>query len=177
MTINKKYSISALLILSSLLLASLVPGGLIETRDFSHIDPIILATFNTFLTFLLIASFFLVYFILKSKRWTMVIAALLGFSYFGVYILDLIHIFPVSPDAMSPALLWIEICGTIVSLPLMILAIQSLQNYPYQELAFIESSQINQQPLNQMLSVTLMIFIILISLSIIIFATRSAMGL
>ena len=48
MTKNIKYWISGLLILSSGLLVSLIPGGSIETRDFSHINPIILGAFNAF---------------------------------------------------------------------------------------------------------------------------------
>ncbi|MEL6930545.1 MAG: hypothetical protein AAFO95_18205, partial [Cyanobacteria bacterium J06600_6] len=45
-----KYGVPALLALSSGLLTSLVPGGLIETRSFAHINPLILGSFNTFLT-------------------------------------------------------------------------------------------------------------------------------
>ena len=58
--ISKRYWIAGLLALSAISLSLLVPGGPIETRSFSHINPIILASFNTFLTTLSILSLLLV---------------------------------------------------------------------------------------------------------------------
>ena len=126
MTKNIKYWISGLLILSSGLLGSLVPGGSIETRDFSHIEPIILGTFNTFLTVLAIGSLLLVYFIFREAKWAYMVAAICGVSYFLVYVLDLGAIFPVSSDPMPLTLFIIEIIGTIVSLPLMFLSVNKV---------------------------------------------------
>ena len=85
MIVNIKYWISGLLILSSGLLGILVPGGSIETRDFSQIEPIILGTFNTFLTVLAIGSLLVVYFIFLEAKWAFMVAAICGFSYFMVY--------------------------------------------------------------------------------------------
>ena len=124
MKMNIKHLVSTLLILSFGLLAVLVPGGPIETRSFSHIDPLILAGFNTFLTTLVIVSPMLVYFIVKNKPWAWVISALCGVSYFLVYALDLGKIFPVSPDPMPPTLYIIEVLGAIVSVPLMFFAVR-----------------------------------------------------
>ena len=126
MTKNIKYWISGLLIISSGLLGSLVPGGSIETRDFSHIEPIILGTFNTFLTVLAIGSLLLVYFIFREAKWAFMVAAICGISYFMVYILDLGTIFPVSSDPMPMTLFIIEIIGTIVSLPLTFLSVNKV---------------------------------------------------
>ena len=126
MTVKIKYWISALLILSSVLLGVLVPGGPIETRNFSHIEPIILATFNTFLTLLSIGSLLLVYFIFRGTKWAFIISAICGFSYFLVYVLDLGVIFPVSSDPMPVALFVIEIVGTIVSVPLTFFSVNKI---------------------------------------------------
>ena len=121
---NIKYWISGLLILSSGLLGSLVPGGSIETRDFSHINPIILGAFNTFLTVLGIGSLLLVYFIFREAKWSFIVSAICGVSYFLVYVLDLGVIFPVSSDPMPMALFIIEIVGTIVSVPLILMSVK-----------------------------------------------------
>ena len=43
---NQQLWIAGLLVLSSVLLSVLVPGGPIETLSFSHINPIILGSFN-----------------------------------------------------------------------------------------------------------------------------------
>lgn len=117
-TLSKRYAAAALLLLSALMLAILVPGGPIETRNFSHIDPIILAAFNTFLTALGLVSVLIVYSVARGSRWAAAISALCGISYFLVYALDLGHLFPVSPDAMPPLLWWIEVAGMIVAIPL-----------------------------------------------------------
>jgi hypothetical protein len=127
MTKNLRYFVSVFLVLSAVLLGVLVPGGPIETRSFSHIHPLILGTFNAFLTSLGLLSLLLVYFIIKGKRWAFVASALCGVSYFLVYVLDLGKIFPVSPDPMPQALLIIEILGTVVSLPLIFLPVRIMR--------------------------------------------------
>ncbi|MGB5711164.1 MAG: hypothetical protein WBM44_09680 [Waterburya sp.] len=127
MTKNIKYWISGLLILSSGLLGSLVPGGSIETRDFSHINTIILGAFNTFLTVLAVGSILLVYFVLREVKWTYLVATVFGVSYFLVYVLDLGVVFPVSSDPMPIALFVIEIVGTIVSVPLIFMSVKQIQ--------------------------------------------------
>ncbi|WP_293120029.1 hypothetical protein [Moorena sp. SIO4G3] len=124
MTITIRHLVSALLVLSFGLLASLVPGGLIETRSFSHIDPLILGIFNTFLTSLVIVSILIVYFILKDLNWAFIVSGLCAISYFIVYALDLGTLFPVSPDPMPQALFVIELLGMIVSLPLLFLSVR-----------------------------------------------------
>lgn len=92
-----------------------------------------------------------------------------------MYVLDLAHLFPVSPDAMPTALLVIEILGTIVSLPLMITSGLGMQhsakqltqdNNPQSDLGLVGKRQ-----------TFIAIGITLIGIGIITFATRSAMGL
>lgn len=112
------YIVPVLLVLSALLLSSLVPGGPIENRNFSYINPSILLSFNIFLTFLGLGSFILAIYTFKMHRWAYLLALFAGISYFIVYVVDLYGIFPKSPTEMSVALLGIEIAGTIVSLPL-----------------------------------------------------------
>ena len=117
-------TVASLLVLSAVLLGILVPGGPIETRSFSHISPLILGAFNTFLTVLGIGSLALAYFAVKGKRWAILAAAFCGISYFLVYALDLGMIFPVSPDKMPPALFAIEVAGLLVSFPLTFLSLR-----------------------------------------------------
>ena len=168
---NIKYWISGLLILSSGLLVTLVPGGSIETRDFSHIEPIILGAFNTFLTTLVIGSILLVYFILRETKWSFIVAAISGISYFLVYVLDLAVIFPVSSDPMPMTLLIIEIVGTIVSLPLTFLAIkQALKIEQHANLAIAQNQTYSP------IFISVIFLSILLGCGIITFATISAMG-
>ena len=116
------------------------------------------------------------YFVLKSERWAIIGAAVCGLSFLGVYGLDLARIFPVSPDAMPPALLAIEILGTIVSFPLMGLTIQALRGEGKQQLVATSSTQARTLTFDLPQRFTVL-GITLIGLAIIAFATRSAMGL
>ncbi|KAI9134750.1 hypothetical protein [Acaryochloris sp. CCMEE 5410] len=169
-----QYGAPALLALSSGLLTSLVPGGLIETRSFAHINPIVLGSFNTFLTSLSLLSLLLIYFVWQRQRWAYAASAITGLSYFLVYVLDLGRLFPVSPDAMSSALFVIEVLGTIVSLPLMIVSVQGL--WLSRELS-LPSPQVGNHSFTRVKQFTAALVIALLGLGIITFATRSAMGL
>jgi len=171
MSFNIKYSVSALLFISFVLLSILVPGGPIETRSFAHIDPLILGMFNTFLTSLAIASVLLIYFVLKNVKWAYVVSMICGISYFLVYTLDLATIFPVSPDSMPQALFIIEILGSIASIPLVYISIQG---------ALKGINVGNKQPTQSSVYSKKVVFSLLIlvvaGIGIIIFATKSAMG-
>ncbi|HHH37528.1 MAG TPA: hypothetical protein ENK77_02805 [Epsilonproteobacteria bacterium] len=112
------YIVPVLLVISALLLSSLIPGGPIENRDFSRIDPSILLSFNIFLTILGLGSFILAIYTLKMHRWAYLLAFVAGMSYFTVYAIDLYEIFPKSPTEMSATLLAVEMTGAIVALPL-----------------------------------------------------------
>jgi hypothetical protein len=162
--------VSTLLVLSAVLLGILVPGGPIETRDFSHISPVILGAFNTFLTGLGIGSFVFAYFVLKAKRWAFVASLVCGISYFLVYTLDLGKIFPVSPNEMPTALLVIEIVGTLVSLPLTYLSIRTIQ-MPMAGIVVHEATAVTSNR-----RVLLLAAMFLAGIGIIIYATLAAMG-
>lgn len=170
-----KYKVPALLALSSVLLTSLIPGGLIETRSFAHINPFVLGSFNTFLTTLSLASLLLIYFAWQEYRWAFVASFISGLSYFLVYVLDLAHIFPISPDAMPISLLVIEVLGTIVSLPLMVTSGLGIQ-HSAKQLVQKQNSQLNHNFAGKK-QILIAIGIALIGIGIITFATRSAMGL
>lgn len=170
---NGKYmnrGVSSLLVFSAVLLGILVPGGPIETRDFSHISPVILAAFNTFLTVLGIGSIAFAYFALKGKHWAVVASLVCGISYFLVYALDLGKIFPVSPNEMPLALLVIEVVGLLVSLPLAYLSWRAIQMTMELGYANESGSAMNKKHV-QVLAIA-----VLAGIGIIIFATLAAMG-
>lgn len=171
MSIRKKHAVSVLLLLSFLLLLILVPGGPIETRKFSHIDPLILVTFNTFLTSLGIVSLLLAYFVLKGRRWTFTVSALCGILYFLVYAFDLGKIFPVSPDPMSQTLLLVEILGVIFSFPLIYIAIREVfTNTNTREVFSIQEEALSKG------FAFLLLLLVVVGIGVVVFATKSAMG-
>jgi len=163
-------TVAALLVLSAVLLGILVPGGPIETRSFSHISPLILGAFNTFLTVLGIGSLALAYFAFKGKRWAILAAAFCGIFYFLVYALDLGMIFPVSPDKMPPALFAIEVAGILVSFPLTFLSLRRVS------MQVIDLGSHENPVAIKKARVLLLVLITLAGVGIIIFATVSAMG-
>ena len=110
------------LIVSVALLSSLIPGGPVENRDFSHIHPGILGGFNVFLTVLDLGSLVLAYFAFKQRPWALSLAFAAAVGFFGVYAIDLAQIFPRSPTPMSFALALIEVLGMTAAVPLMFAA-------------------------------------------------------
>ena len=97
------------LIVSAALLSTLIPGGPIENRDFSHIHVGVLGAFNIFLTVLDLGSIVIVYFAFRGRSWAFQAAFLAAISFFGVYAVDLAQIFPRSPTPMSFSLALIEV--------------------------------------------------------------------
>jgi hypothetical protein len=161
--------VSILLISSAFMLGILVPGGPIETRNFSHIDPVVLGAFNVFLTTLGSASLVIAYLLVRRVRWAALGAALCGVSYAAVYMLDLGHIFPVSPDAMPPLLFFIEIAGAIVAVPLTGLAIFDALRI-YTTTGASTATSLSQR--NIYTFITILAFV---GIGIVIFATNAAM--
>lgn len=180
-----RYSVFSLLLLSAILLSVLVPGGPIETRNFSHISPLVLGGFNIFLTTLSLASFWLLYFIWQQQRWAFIASAMSGVAYFAVYVLDLAHWFPVSPDAMSPVLFVIEVLGTIVSIPLTVLSINGVdadsELFNGQQQSLYSGNtlivDVAKTVSNKQVALFVLVSAGLLGIGIVIFATRSAMGL
>ena len=119
MTLKPHQYTAIWLIVSALLLSSLIPGGPIENRDFSHIHSSILGAFNVFLTALDLGSFVLAYFALKQRPWALKTAFYAAMAYFAVYAVDLAQLFPRSPTPMSFYLALIEVLGMSVAIPLM----------------------------------------------------------
>lgn len=116
-------SVAVLTLLSVALFAVMIPGGPIETRHFRDIGVTAIVAFNTFLTTLGLSSIAIVVFAARGARWVAPAALAAGFAYAAVYALDLLGIFPASPDPMPSHLQRMEIIGLALSLPLMASAI------------------------------------------------------
>ncbi|GLX78254.1 hypothetical protein tinsulaeT_15940 [Thalassotalea insulae] len=115
------------LILAIITLAWMVPGGPVETRDFSHLAPEVAWSFNIFLTSLMLVAIALVYFMFKKQRWAYQLTGVVGLAFFLVFLLDLAKIFPVSPDPMSTLLFVLEIAGVVFGLLLSWLSYQAIR--------------------------------------------------
>jgi hypothetical protein len=159
------YSVPALLLLSTVLFWTLVPGGPVETRRFSHYSPYILGSFNTFLTILGFGSLVVVYFCFSGDKWAFYAAGICGISYLLVYALDLGKIFPVSPDKMSQSLFAVEVTGLILSIPLILLSFVSA--------SMLDS--VNDGFELTALGIFLLLLIAFIGTGIVIFATKVTM--
>lgn len=154
-----------LLLFSALNLSVMIPGGRIESRDFSKISPVILGGFNVFLTALGMVSLFLPYFLYHRQKWAIVTAIICGMSYFVVYAIDLANIFPKSETPMPKRLFILEIIGAVVAIPIVYFSARSLLDF-----------QISDTPLTVDSTIYWFIGIAtVISLGIIVFATKSAM--
>jgi len=164
MPMNKRYSIATLLVISGLLLASLIPGGPIETRDFSHINPLVLGLFNLFLTALGLGSFVAAWFLFRGHNLAW-LSLLMGAAYLLVYGIDLLAWFPKTASEMPPALFAIEVAGCVIALPLMVFACALRQSK--------EAPTASEHPNFGNVSITLLA---LLSVGILVFATLAAMG-
>jgi len=127
--------------------------------------------FNVFLTSMGIASLVVAYFVWRGNRWSFVAASICGFCYLLVYMLDLGHIFPLSPSQMPTALLSIELIGCIVSFPLMYFSVTAYQMSMQNTI-----TQNSQSLANRLYIVIFVIALAMLGIVIITFATRAAMG-
>lgn len=78
--------------------ASLVPGGPIETRDFSGLEPAVYRGFNAFLTSLVLAGALAAWLVWKDRRAGYRLAIPVAWLFVAVVAMDLGRVFPVSPD-------------------------------------------------------------------------------
>lgn len=124
MKINHRFLVAFLLLVSGLMLSSLVPGGPIENRDFSHINLAILLGFNVYLTVLGLGSFVLVFYVARRGQYARYLSIFAGLSYLIIYGIDLLGIFPKTPSEMNDALLWVEVIGSVLAIPLVYFACQ-----------------------------------------------------
>ncbi|WP_054308826.1 hypothetical protein [Mesorhizobium sp. 1M-11] len=155
--------ITTLLVASALNLALMVPGGFVETRDFSAYPSIVLGAFNVFLTVLGLGSLVLAYTVTKAGRgygWS----ALAGLAFVGVYVLDLGRIFPVPPDPMSTLLATLEWIGTGLGVAL---AAATL----------VLSRRATSTSATSSLPRPVVFGLVIVALIIVAFATKSAMGI
>jgi hypothetical protein len=95
--------------------ATLVPGGPIETRDFSHLGPTVFWGFNGFLIGLGLVGLGVSYGAWRGRRWAARGAIPVAWLYLGVFILDWAQVFPPTPDSMGLGLAWVELVGAICS--------------------------------------------------------------
>jgi hypothetical protein len=162
------YFIAILLILLSILLTILVPGGPIEVRDFSSYSPLVLSLFNIFLTTLGIISFLAAYLVIKKKKNSLIFSAIIAIFYLLVYISDLFKIFPISPIAMSQTLFIIETLSTILGFILLYICIKYTN-------IFKENTEDSSFKITKTTIIYLLLVLIIAS-GIVIFATISAIN-
>lgn len=96
------------LVWEALLLIPMVPGKLLDTRDFSPLPRWQFTLFNVFLTSLGVASFVVAGFALAGAPWAFVATLVLSVLYVAVFAADLLEVFPVVPDRSPAPLLVLE---------------------------------------------------------------------
>ncbi|RXJ66380.1 hypothetical protein CRV08_12930 [Halarcobacter ebronensis] len=165
---NIHYIISFLLVLLSVLLTILVPGGPIETRDFSNYSETVLVLFNIFLTTLGLLSFVVAFLVAKRKKYSIVLSALFALLYILVYLFDLFKIFPTSPVSMSSTLFLIEVISTFIGFILIYLCVK------YNNLEAKNNKNITIK--FSFYKIVSILIVLLFAIGIVIFATKSAMG-
>ncbi len=159
-----------LLAISIALLSSLIPGGPIENRDFGHLGVTAILSFNIFLAGLILASAVALVLIWKSSRFGAGLAFFCGVGFAGVYLLDLLALFPTSPTPMSAPLYYVEAIGLIVAGLLMATS---------KPLKLSEgnagTARAQHRPFS--LSVQTVLVVLAVTVGIVAFATVSALGL
>ncbi len=159
-----RFVAAGLLVASALNLTLMIPGGFVETRDFSAYPAVVLGAFNVFLTVLGLGSFILAYFVIRTGKgygW----GGVAGLTYLAVYLLDLGRIFPVPPEPMSMLLATLEWIGTALGLALAVASIA------------LRGAVTTANSAKPMLSVPTVLGLALVALIIVAFATKSAMGI
>jgi hypothetical protein len=100
--------VAALLIWEVFLLIPMVPGKLIDTRDFSTLPRWQYNLFNAFLTSLGMASLVVAGFGVMGYAWVFLPALIIGSLYVTFSFLDLFEIFPVVKDKLPLQLILLE---------------------------------------------------------------------
>ncbi|MCF2947568.1 hypothetical protein L0668_05570 [Paraglaciecola aquimarina] len=155
------------LILNALLLISLIPGGPIENRDFSHIPAIYLIAFNGVLTALGMSSLLVAP--LASQNYTVVakVSKIIALAYLAVYVLDLFAIFPQTPSPMPWPLLCIELLGCLAA------GLLYIEGCCYEK-RIMAMSATKKKTLFKSLSPLSILLMVLVANGIVIFSTYSA---
>ncbi|MGV6850369.1 MAG: hypothetical protein ACWA5A_18500 [Marinibacterium sp.] len=105
---------------------TLVPGGPIETRDFSDLGGPVFWGFNAFLIALAVLAVLSAWGMLRGRKACARGAILAAWGYVFVVLLDLGHVFPTSPDPIPLCLGVIEIFDFVLALYVMALAHRGL---------------------------------------------------
>ena len=163
-------TLSTLLVISFLALASLIPGGPVESRDFSHISPIVWSLFNFLLTVLGLGSLVFAFFVNLKDAWALKGGCITGTSYVAIYTLDLAQIFPTSPTPMPPMLELIEVTSVLLGLLIVFLSAKLLFNH--NALNSVKSSRFLSP-----VDLLYLLFGIALIISIVVYSTLSAMGI
>ncbi|MET9657208.1 hypothetical protein [Streptomyces sp. NPDC006510] len=118
---------AALLVWEALLLIPMVPGKLIDTRDFSPLPRWQYNSFNVYLTSLGLASFVVAGFAMANQHWAFVAALALSLGYIAVFAADLGAVFPVVPDPLPVQLLVLEAIALASAGVNVVIAIQGMR--------------------------------------------------
>lgn len=119
--------LAALLVWETLLLIPMVPGKLIDTRDFTSLPRWQYNGFNIFLSSLGMASFAVAGFAIADQQWIFIAALVLGLLYAAVFAADLLAIFPVVRDPLPVQLLVLEAISLATAGVILVLAIRGLR--------------------------------------------------
>ena len=109
--------------------ATLVPGGPIETRDFSGLDGSVFWGFNAFLVALGLVAVTSAVALLKGADrfvWPAIAAC---WGYIFVVLLDLGGVFPRSPDVIPVALGVVEILDLMLAFYVLVLCHRALEHF------------------------------------------------
>lgn len=117
--------VAMLLLMSAVVLALRMPGGPLETRHFTQLDPARLAAYKVFLTGLGAGSLVLTYFVFKGRRRVLSIAAACGSVYCLVYAFDVAGVFPRSREPVAMVLRALEWLGLGLAAPLSAAALRA----------------------------------------------------
>jgi hypothetical protein len=120
-------TIAALLVWETLLLIPMVPGKLIDTRDFTPLPRWQYNGFNVFLTSLGLAGFTVAGFAMANQHWVFVAALVLGLLYVAVFAADLGAVFPVVPDPLPVQLLVLEAIALASAGVIVVIGIQGMR--------------------------------------------------
>lgn len=105
---------------------TLVPGGPIETRDFSGLGGPVFWGFNVFLIALALVAIAASVAMLRGNTAAAKAAIAAAWGYVFVVLLDLGHVFPTSPDPIPLMLGLVEILDFVLALYVMVLAHRAL---------------------------------------------------
>ncbi len=111
LSLAQKAALSLVLLIASF--ATLVPGGPIETRDFSQLDTTIFWGFNLLLIAMGLTGLTLSYGMRRGRTWSLKGSICLAWMYLTVFILDWTQVFPPSSDPMGLSLALVEIFGAM----------------------------------------------------------------